>query len=100
VAKQGFWLRFNHSWDPRVVPIRNFQTVSLGNTVSKGQVAFELWRNRNPTLCYKSSLSLNLYKPVTYRLHSSEYREYSLGGVYDCPRKAAPKDTLMLRGAA
>jgi hypothetical protein len=27
-AKQGFWLRFNHSWDPRVVPIRNFQTVS------------------------------------------------------------------------
>jgi hypothetical protein len=34
-AKQGFWLRFNHSWDPRVVPIRNFQTVSrrglLGN---------------------------------------------------------------------
>jgi hypothetical protein len=29
-AKQGFWLHFNHSWDPRGVPIRNFQTVSEG----------------------------------------------------------------------
>src|SRR5215203_3604744 len=35
-AKQGFWLRFNHSWDPRVVPIRNFQTVSLGSSVNRG----------------------------------------------------------------
>jgi hypothetical protein len=37
VAKQGFWLRFNHSWEPRVVPIRNFQTVSLGSSVYRDE---------------------------------------------------------------
>ena len=34
-AKCRSCLRFDHSWEPRVALIWNFQTVSLGNSVNK-----------------------------------------------------------------
>src|SRR5215203_5920272 len=52
-AKQGFWLRFNHSWDPRVVPIRNFQTVSEG-VFSETQLPVST-NSRKPSLCLKQT---------------------------------------------
>jgi hypothetical protein len=59
-AKQGFWLRFNHSWDPRVVSIRNFQTVSKTLHANKSRQAQRLYVDHCHTmgqirglLCFK-----------------------------------------------